>query len=149
MMQIGPQLQTHDSEIFTRIPESLAKRPDGRRAGFLEGPSVDRDGNILCVDVQAGRVYRITPDKQWTVLAEYDGIPNGLKIHKDGRVFIADRKNGLMTLEPATGKMETLLSGPRSGEKFKGLNDLHFASNGDLYFTDQGHPVLQDPAIRN
>jgi gluconolactonase len=29
--------------------------------------------------------------------------------------------------------------------KFKGLNDLHFASNGDLYFTDQGRTGLQDP----
>jgi gluconolactonase len=146
MIQIGPELQTHESELFTRIPDSLAKRADGKRAGFLEGPSVDRDGNLLCVDVQAGRVYRITPGKQWTVLIEYDGIPNGLKLHKDGRAFIADRKNGLMILDPATGKIETLLSGPKTGQKFKGLNDLHFAANGDLYFTDQGRTGLQDPS---
>ena len=146
MIEIGLQPQTHESELFTRIPDSLAKRADGKRAGFLEGPSIDRDGNLLCVDVQAGRVYRITPGKQWTVLIEYDGIPNGLKLHKDGRAFIADRKNGLMVLDPATGKIETLLSGPAAGQKFKGLNDLHFAANGDLYFTDQGRTGLQDPS---
>lgn len=145
MVPGGPQLQTHESELFTRIPDHLAKRADGKRAGFLEGPSFDRDGNLLCVDVQAGRVYRITPDKQWSVLVEYDGIPNGLKIHRDGRVFIADRKNGLMILDPVTGKIESLLSGPKAGTKFKGLNDLHFATNGDLYFTDQGRTGLQDP----
>jgi gluconolactonase len=33
---------------------------------------------------------RITPDGNWTVAAEYGGEPNGLKIHKDGRIFIAD-----------------------------------------------------------
>jgi gluconolactonase len=144
MIQIGPEPQAHTSEFFTRIPDHLAIRTNGKRAGFLEGPSFDRDGNLLCVDVQAGRIYRITPDKQWSVLVEYDGIPNGLKIHKDGRAFIADRKNGLMVLDPATGKIETLLSGPRAGQKFKGLNDLHFAANGDLYFTDQGRTGLQD-----
>jgi len=145
MMSIGPQPQTHESQVFTRIPDHLAKRSDGKRAGFLEGPSFDRDGNLLCVDVQAGRIYRITPDKQWTVLVEYDGTPNGLKLHKDGRAFVADRKNGLMVLDPATGKIETLLSGPSIRRKFKGLNDLHFAANGDLYFTDQGRTGLQDP----
>lgn len=144
MIQIGPEPQTHTSELFTRIPDHLAKRADGKRAGFLEGPSFDRDGNLLCVDVQAGRIYRITPARQWSILVEYDGIPNGLKIHKDGRAFIADRKNGLMILDPATGKIETLLSGPKAGQKFKGLNDLHFAANGDLYFTDQGRTGLQD-----
>jgi len=139
------QPETHTSELYTRIPEHLAKRADGKAAGFLEGPSVDRYGNLLCVDVQAGRVYRISTDKHWTVLVEYDGIPNGLKLHKDGRAFIADRKNGLMMLDPETGRMETILSGPLTGQKFKGLNDLHFAANGDLYFTDQGRTGLQDP----
>lgn len=144
MIQLGPPLQTHESELFTRIPDHLAKRSDGQRAGFLEGPSFDRDGNLLCVDVQAGRIYRITPDKAWSVIVEYDGVPNGLKLHKDGRAFIADRRNGLMILDPATGKIDILLSGPKAGRKFKGLNDLHFAANGDLYFTDQGRTGLQD-----
>ncbi len=139
-----PILQHRTSEIFTTIPPALAKRANGQRAGFLEGPSIDRDGNLLCVDIQAGRIYRISMQKQWDMLVEYDGTPNGLKLHKDGRAFIADRKNGLMVLDTATGRIENLLSGPKAGEKFKGLNDLHFASNGDLYFTDQGRSGLQD-----
>ncbi len=134
-----PTLQTHASSIFTKIPDRLAKN-----AGFLEGPSIDRNGRLLCVDIRAGRVYRISMEKKWEVLVEYDGTPNGLKLHKDGRAFIADRKNGLMVLDPSTGKIENLLSGPKAGEAFKGLNDLHFASNGDLYFTDQGRTGLQD-----
>jgi gluconolactonase len=145
MIPFGLKPQTHTAEVFTRIPDHLAKRADGGRAGFLEGPSFDRDGNLLCVDVQAGRVYRISPNKHWSVLVEYDGIPNGLKLHKDGRAFIADRKNGLMVLDPATGQIETILTGPNARQKFKGLNDLHFAANGDLYFTDQGRTGLQDP----
>jgi len=70
-------------------------------------------------------------------VTQYDGWPNGLKIHRDGRIFIADYKRGLMILDPGTGKVEPLLETAFS-EGFKGLNDLHFADNGDLYFTDQG-----------
>src|SRR5690606_37819119 len=33
-------------------------------------------------------------------------------------------------------------------EGFKGVNDLFFAANGDLYFTDQGQTGLQDPTGR-
>lgn len=33
-------------------------------------------------------------------------------------------------------------------EGFKGLNDLHFAANGDLYFTDQGQTGIADPTGR-
>ena len=144
-MYFGPPPQQLTSDVFTTIPDHMRAGAGGKRAGFLEGPSFDRDGNLLCVDVQAGRVYRISPQGDWDIVVEYDGIPNGLKLHRDGRAFVADRKNGLMVLDLPTGKIETLLSGPSAGQQFKGLNDLHFASNGDLYFTDQGRTGLQDP----
>ncbi len=50
-------------------------------------------------------------------------------------------------LDPANGKIEPLIEGP-AREKFKGLNDLVFARNGDLYFTDQGQTGLHDPTGR-
>jgi len=145
MVPVWPAPSVLETTVWSAIPENLRKRRDGGRAGFLEGPSFDRKGNLFCVDVQAGRIYRISPDKQWDVVVEYDGIPNGLKFHKDGRAFIADRKNGLMVLDPFVGTIETILTGPSANQRFKGLNDLHFASNGDLYFTDQGRTGLQDP----
>jgi gluconolactonase len=148
MIPFGPAPQVHTAELFSRIPDHLARTAAGKHAGALEGPSFDTEGNLLCTDMHAGRIYRISPAGQWDVVVEYDGIPNGLKLHKDGRGFIADRKNGLMVLDIAAGRVETVLSGPKAGEKFKGLNDLHFAANGDLYFTDQGRTGLQDPTGR-
>src|SRR3989441_13038106 len=52
-----------------------------------------------------------------------------------------------MILDPGTGKIEPLLETAFS-EGFKGLNDLHFADNGDLYFTDQGQSGIADPSGR-
>jgi gluconolactonase len=114
---------------------------------FLEGPSFDRAGNLYVTDIPFGRVFRISPAGEWTLVTEYDGWPNGLKLHKDGRIFITDYKRGIVLLEPATGKITPVIE-TRSSESFKGVNDLFFAANGDLYFTDQGQTGLHDPTGR-
>jgi len=120
----------------------------GRKIGsFLEGPSFDRDGNLYMVDIAHGRIFRLTPGGDWQVVTKYEGAPNGLKLHKDGRLFVADRFNGIMIVDPVNGKVERLL-GPDELPGFKGPNDLFFASNGDLYFTDQGATGLHDPTGR-
>ena len=142
---------------FTRLPEKFRK--PGRTAwgdanavgmvldSFLEGPSFDRAGNLYVTDIPFGRVFRISPAGEWTLVTEYDGWPNGLKIHKDGRIFITDYKRGIVLLDAASGKVTPLLE-TRGSESFKGVNDLFFAANGDLYFTDQGQTGLHDPTGR-
>lgn len=143
---------------FVVMPEEI--RVTGRRSEwadvqfggapvptFLEGPSFDRDGNLWVVDIPWGRLIKVTPQGKVSVEAEYDGEPNGLKFHKDGRAFIADHKNGLMVFDPRTGRVETCLDRVML-QRFKGVNDLVFASNGDLYFTDQGQTGLHDPSGR-
>lgn len=55
--------------------------------------------------------------------------------------------NGLMELDAGRGTIRTLL-GHRNSEPFKGCNDLHIASTGDIYFTDQGQTGLHDPTGR-
>lgn len=142
------------TEIFTSIPEHLRRtgprpawfdsRPFAATHSFLEGPAFDRAGNLYCVDMPYGRIFRITPAGDWSVAAEYDGHPNGLRIHADGRIFICDRKRGLMCMDDASGKVETIADGA-AGARFLGLNDLNFAPNGDLYFTDQGDDGLENP----
>ena len=145
----------------TGAPRSMASAPclsrrntwtelnrGGREAhSFLEGPAFDRQGRLYVTDVPFGRIFRISPQGEWEQVAEYDGWPNGLKIHKDGRIFIACYKRGLMLLNPDSGAVTPFLEGAGS-ESFKGLNDLIFAANGDLYFTDQGETGLQDATGR-
>ena len=146
-----------ETELFAELPASF-RRPratawsDANRGGlplhsFLEGPSFDRDGNLYVTDIPFGRVFRVSPQGGFTLVAEYDGEPNGLKIHRDGRIFITDYKHGILLLDPASGKVVPVLE-RRWTERFKGVNDLFFAANGDLYFTDQGQTGLHDPTGR-
>jgi gluconolactonase len=141
--------------VFAEVPPEL--RLTGRHSdwlhgrgpthSFLEGPAIDRDGHLWLADIPFGRLFCVSPEGRWTVALEYDGEPNGLAIHRDGRVFITDHKRGLLVLDPRSGKLDTVSSRVRR-EGLKGLNDLTFALNGDLYFTDQGQTGLHDPTGR-
>lgn len=145
------------TEVHFRLPDRFRKQQrtawsDPNRLGqevdsFLEGPSFDREGNLYFVDIPFGRIFRLSPGLDCELVAEYDGWPNGLKIHRDGRVFICDYKRGLVVLDPARGSVEPILA-TRNSESFKGLNDLVFAASGDCYFTDQGQTGMHDPTGR-
>ena len=145
------------TEIFASLPAKFRKKSrtawsDHNRQNqevecFLEGPSIDRSGNLWVVDIPFGRIFRISPSGEWELITQYDGWPNGFKFHKDGRIFICDYKKGLLNLNPESGVIQPLLDSIYS-EGFKGLNDLHFAFNGDLYFTDQGQTGVADPTGR-
>ena len=79
------------TEVFTRMPRKF-RDPSKRRPGsapryrsidcFIEGPSFDRAGNLYIVDVPFGRIFRISPKGEWELVVQYDGEPNGLKIHR-------------------------------------------------------------------
>ncbi|HZZ18974.1 MAG TPA: SMP-30/gluconolactonase/LRE family protein [Opitutaceae bacterium] len=146
------------TEVFARVPEDLrirgrlsdwasVHRPGKPTHCFLEGPSFDRSGDLYTVDLAWGRIFRIKPDGTFSVAAEYDGQPNGLKIHRDGRIFVADRIHGILSLDPASGSTAPVV-GAYEGIPFQGVNDLVFARNGDLYFTDQGMSGLESPTGR-
>lgn len=146
-----------ETEVWTALPDELkAKEPSewvrvkmhGQMlTSFLEGPSFDRDGNLYVVDIPYGRIFCISPNKEWRVVVQYDGEPNGLKIRNDGEIFVADHRWGIMQLDPVAGKIKPYCT-RHLFEQFKGVNDLFFAANGDLYFTDQGSTGLHDPTGR-
>jgi len=151
------EIEKIEARPFASLPAALRDRrrtawSDPNRQGaavdsFLEGPSFDREGNLWCVDIPFGRIFKVNQKGDWTLVVQYDGWPNGLKFHRDGTAYIADYKNGLLKLDPKTGGIEPVLESAFS-EGFKGLNDLHFADNGDLYFTDQGQSGVADPSGR-
>jgi gluconolactonase len=146
------------TRLFSVMPEEFRRRgvrsawADANKGGapvdcFIEGPAFDRDGNLYIVDIPFGRIFRISSEGVWSLVVEYDGWPNGLKIARDGRILVADYLNGLMEVDLQAGAIRPLLR-HRNSESFKGCNDLHIASNGDIYFTDQEQTGLHDPTGR-
>jgi gluconolactonase len=102
---------TVTADVFTRLPDRFRHvRPtawaNANRGGhaidsFLEGPVFDRAGRLYVTDIPFGRIFRIDEAGEWELVAEYDGWPNGMKIHQDGRIFITCYKRGLMRARKA------------------------------------------------
>jgi gluconolactonase len=157
MMYLETPPKLIPTEVFSAMPAEFrrpvrtewadANRPGATTDCFIEGPSFDAEGNLYIVDIPFGRIFRITPERKWSLVVEYDGWPNGLKISREGRILVADYRNGIMELDARAGRMENVLRS-RNSESFRGCNDLHIASNGDIYFTDQGQTGLHDPTGR-
>jgi gluconolactonase len=157
MMYLETPPRLIETQIFSAMPVEFrrnvrsdwadANRPGAPTDCFIEGPSFDAEGNLYIVDIPFGRIFRISPDRKWTLVVEYEGWPNGLKIDAAGRILVADYMHGIMECDARAGKMLPILTA-RNSESFKGCNDLHIAGNGDIYFTDQGQTGLHDPTGR-
>lgn len=161
MFMLSPPV-VREAEVFTRMPAKFRK-PDvqtewarANRGGqatdsFLEGPVWSPDGqgrgHLYVTDIPHGRIFRISPAGDWELVAEYDGEPNGMKLVDDVHLLITDYRNGLMLLDIKRGEVTPYLE-RRNSERFKGVNDLTFDSQGNLYFTDQGQTGLHDPTGR-
>ena len=154
-MSLYPAPTIIDAAVWTSMPDEFrvantapewaaANKPGRQLDSFLEGPSFDVDGNLWVTDIPYGRIFRISPAGEWTLVTQYDGWPNGLKIHRDGSIFLADYKNGILRLDPQNGQVEPVVWHHHS-EHLRGCNDLVFDSQGRLYFTDQGQSGMHMP----
>lgn len=143
--------------VFTTLPQRY-RQPrrtvwgDANQGGresdsFLEGPVFDGEGNLYVTDIPFGRVFRIDRQGEWDLVAQWDGEPNGMKFLNTTELLVTDYLNGLMVLDTRSGAVRPYLS-RRNTESFKGVNDLTFDSQGNLYFTDQGQTGLHDPTGR-
>lgn len=150
-----PEVRTLDT--WTALPQRYRQlrrtvwgdaNQGGRQSdSFLEGPVFDGAGNLYVTDIPFGRVFRIDPQGEWDLVAQWDGEPNGMKFLNATELLVTDYLNGLMLLDTRSGAVRAYL-GRRNTESFKGVNDLTFDSRGNLYFTDQGQTGLHDPTGR-
>lgn len=143
------------AEPYARLPDAFRKtgersawgaanKPGADVPCFLEGPCFGPDGALWVVDIPWGRLFSIDASGEWTLRLSYDGWPNGLKRAPDGGFAIADYRRGVLSYDPASGVVSDRVATVRS-QGFKGCNDLWFAADGTLYFTDQGQTGLHDP----
>lgn len=154
----APVPEAIEMEVFASLPDEFRRRGTltswsaMNRLGapgdsFLEGPVFDAAGNLYVSDIEYGRVFRIDPHGAWTLIAEWDGEPNGLTFLSPTQLITTDFRNGLMVVNVETGSVTPFLQ-RRNTERFKGVNDLVFDSHGTLYFTDQGTTGMHDPTGR-
>ncbi len=128
--------------------------------GFPEGPVAMDDGSVIVVEIQPGRLTRITSDGRKFSVAEPGGGPNGAAIGPDGAIYVcnnggfewyeqqgmllpgnaaADYTTGrIERIDIATGKVERLYDKTDDGLGLSGPNDMVFDAAGGIWFTDLG-----------
>ncbi|WP_404711163.1 SMP-30/gluconolactonase/LRE family protein [Sphingomonas sp. MMS24-J13] len=145
----------------------LAEVTSGLR--FPEGPVVMPDGQIIVVEINAGRVTRIDPRTgAKTVIAANLGGPNGLALGPDGMLYLCNNGGfdwiegdgvlmpfesapdyvggSIQRVDPATGAVETLYT--HAGDvQLRGPNDIVFDAHGGFWFTDFGKIRRRDEDI--
>jgi sugar lactone lactonase YvrE len=100
-------------------PETIALDKEGR----IYGPYVD------------GRILRFSPDgRTQEEFANTGGRPLGLDFGPDGTLYVADAFKGLLAIDPA-GKIKVLAT-EANGVPFAFTDDVDFADDGKLYFSD-------------
>ncbi len=125
---------------------------------FTEGPLWRPDGSLWFSDVQGNVVRSVTPNGKVTVVVENAGGapttpdafigPNGMAEALDGSVWVVQHGNRQIvriapdhTMTPVVSKV--------NGKRFNSPNDLVFAKDGALYFTDPPYGLPkqdEDPA---
>jgi sugar lactone lactonase YvrE len=121
----------------TGLFQSRLLTPSGEYTFNIEGPAVDRSGNLYVVNFQRpGTIGRVvaggTASELFTTLPE-GSVGNAIRFDKSGRMFIADyKKHNVFVVEPGTTE-------PRSyfqSDEFNQPNDLTVAADGTLYASD-------------
>ena len=126
---------------------------------FTEGPVWVPDGYLLFSDPNANTIYRWADADGLSVFrtkSGYGGIDigeytqpgsNGLAIDPDGRLTINEHGNRRVTRLEKNGAL-TVIADRFEGRRLNSPNDLVYAADGRLYFTDPpfGLPkVFDDP----
>src|SRR5688572_13878196 len=129
---------------------------------FPEGPVAMADGSVVVVEIKGGRITRVSPDGEKSVVAETGGGPNGAAIGPDGKLYVANNgasfhyieMEGMLIPEqpPPPGQYEggriervdldsgavEVLYRECDGRPLRSPNDLVFDAQGGFYFTDHG-----------
>jgi gluconolactonase len=108
-----------------------------------EGPSFDRTGVLHFVDWDSKWVYQVTLEGNLKQFVNTGGIPTGSKFHINGHLYVADGARGILDIAPE-GNIRVAAS-EWQGKPFRGPNDLVFAPNGDLYFSDPAGSDVEHP----
>lgn len=106
---------------------------------FTEGSAADAQGQVFFSDVNAGKIYRWSPDGSVTVFIEGLKGPNGLAFNPAGLLIACEGGAGRVISIDPKGQIQ-VLTDQYQGKRFNEPNDLWIDAQGGTYFTD---PVYQ------
>lgn len=114
----------------------------GLASGLFNYPrAIAADGGHIFVVDRSGRVQRFSPDGKfetgWRMPETRFGVPVGLAVHPDGRLFIADTHNHRVMVYDRNGISLGAIGKPGVGDGEFGLpTDVAFDRHGFVYVSE-------------
>lgn len=104
---------------------------------FLEGPAVNRAGEVFFTNTSLPRILKWAPQQQsLTVFRYHSHHANGLLFDPEGRLLACEGDGRITRTDMRTGAVEVLADGYR-GHPLEAPNDLALDSKGRIYFSSR------------
>ncbi|WP_315776480.1 MULTISPECIES: SMP-30/gluconolactonase/LRE family protein [unclassified Bradyrhizobium] len=120
-----------------KLFESTQLTPSGEYTFGIEGPAVDRDGNLFVVNIsKPGTIGRLAPEatasEKFTELPD-GSIGNAIRIDAAGVMFVADyKKHNIFAIAPGTTEPRLVFHGDDMSQP----NDVTLSRDGTIYASD-------------
>ncbi|WP_257169327.1 SMP-30/gluconolactonase/LRE family protein [Bradyrhizobium sp. SRS-191] len=120
-----------------KLFESTQLTPSGEYTFGIEGPAVDRDGNLYVVNFgKAGTIGKLAPEasasEKYTELPE-GSIGNAIRIDAAGTMFIADyKRHNIFAIAPGATEPQLVFHADEMSQP----NDITLARDGTIYASD-------------
>jgi gluconolactonase len=112
------------------------------RTSFLEGPSVDAQGDLYFSDIMNSRILKMTPAGVVSVFREDSGRTNGNTFDARGRLISCEGaemgpggRRRVVRTDMTTGQI-TVLTERYEGKRYNSPNDVCVDPQGRIWFTD-------------
>ncbi|GFN98539.1 diisopropyl-fluorophosphatase [Plakobranchus ocellatus] len=135
---------------FSKIVDNLlgAEGPvfDSKGNFFMVAPEVEKEGKA------AGQILKVDlVSKQAEVICEpnidgYGGMPAGCQADKNGNLYVADLRLGILTVKP-DGKYTQIAKTDAGGRTLQGCNDCAFDYHGNLWFSAPASDIAPSPYL--
>jgi gluconolactonase len=124
---VAQKKEVYNASVFT---------PVNAFTSGVEGPAVDKDGNIYAVNFsKEGTIGKISPDGKaelYVTLPE-GSVGNGIRFNSKGEMFIADyTKHNVLKVDPATKNVTVHAHEPTMSQP----NDIAIDSRDVIYASD-------------
>lgn len=137
--------ETTSSEWQIDLSQPLTAVPIQGEYQFAEGPATASDGSVYFSDIDAGKIYKWSPDGGVSLFFQGLDMPNGTEFDSNGNLIVCEGGAGrLISITPQG--IITVLTDRYQGVRYNEPNDLWIDPKGGIYFTDPAfhEQVVQD-----
>ena len=115
--------------------ETAARRE--RSLVFLEGPAVDRSGDVYFTNMSEDRIMKWSPkESKLSIFREKSNAANGLLFDRERRLLACETNGRVTRTDMQTGEV-TVLADEYNSNPLGGPNDLDADGRGRVYFTSR------------